>query len=309
MVDNTVSPLPGEVLGDAKHVLFVEGQSDGLDRRALDVFFNKLVRVDSLGPASTLRPVAKAMRPRHPTWYFVIDRDHHSDATVAETWKNFPEADNLLIWRRRELENYFIDPDYLTRLRPFFAAQQPAQRTFLRVSDQELRARVLRECQRRLYTETVNQVIAECRGELQVTWIEQFKAGEFIERDEALHALRTHPNFLAKRESFAARTQPDALESLFFSVLEVYTGGADRLEYGSGQWLERLHGKPVWATVANDCFRILGSSGAPLDGRKAQVEVAKDLMRAPLDMQPEDLKQLRRMLEARVRSSASSGVL
>lgn len=303
MVDSQAHPLPGRVLGGAQHILYVEGQPDGVDRQALDVFFDKLVRVDSLGPASNIRSVARAMRSRHPTWYFVIDRDHHSDDTVAETWRRFPSEDNLLIWRRRELENYFIDPSYLIHLRPFFEAQQPRQRTFLRVSDAQLRDRIRTEAQRRLYVETVNQVIAECRGELQVTWIEQFKPGELVDRDAALRALREHPKFSEKRESFAASTQPDALEAHFHRVLAVLTGGADLLEYGAGRWLERLHGKQIWATIVNECFRIEDSTGTSLSGRVAQIEVAKDLMRCPFDKQPDDLQELHRRLAAIVRPS------
>lgn len=41
---------------------------------------------------------------------FVEGRDHHKHDFVEGCWKNFPDpdTDHLLVWRCREIENYFL---------------------------------------------------------------------------------------------------------------------------------------------------------------------------------------------------------
>jgi hypothetical protein len=59
--------------------------------------------------------VAHALYQYHHDYYFLIDRDHHNDEEIEQYWEKFPDesTDNPLIWRRREIENYFLIPEYL----------------------------------------------------------------------------------------------------------------------------------------------------------------------------------------------------
>jgi len=75
-----------------------------------------MIRIRPLGPSYSVKSVAEALHPFHPTYYFLIDRDyHHNDDFVGRCWDNFPDpaTHNLLVWRYREIENYFLEPDYL----------------------------------------------------------------------------------------------------------------------------------------------------------------------------------------------------
>lgn len=300
MVTTTREFDPEAPLRRAGHILFVEGRAEKpehepFDRTALGVFLDDLVRVEALGPSFHLRSAAEALHPFHPTYYFLIDRDHHDDAFVAQLWARFPDpaTHNLLVWPRRELENYFLDPAYLLR------SEQ------LSVDEAALRTCIRDACQRRLYLDAANQVITECRESLKNRWITQFnKIEDCPTREAALIKLRDDPRFLAKREAFATCTTSDALTQRFLAVLEDFTGGHDPLEFGSGRWLERVRGKEVWPTVAARCFRIADARGRPLQGPRKQLELAKALLRHPLAEQPADLQQLRRLLAARVRAGA-----
>jgi len=290
---------PDDAWQRARHVLFVEGRPDGatgesFDRTVLATFLADVVQVEPLGASFHLRSAAEALHPSHSTYYFLIDRDHHTDEQVESAWRRFPDPAtyNLLIWRRRELENYFIDPTYLLRLEKHLSVDEPT-----------LRARIREACQARLYLDVANQVITECREPLKQAWIKHFDV-PFATRDAALAAVRDHHAFPEKRESFTVSTRPEALEARFVSILADYTGGRDPLEYGAGRWLERLRGKPVWTTVANSCFRISDANNRSLQGPRKALELAKALVRRPLAEQPADLQELRRLLVARVRPLA-----
>lgn len=113
------SVRPEQVRQSARHTLFVEGaRDDAFDPTVLKRLFG-MITVKALGPSHHIRAAAEAMYAHHPEHYFIIDRDFHDDTDVERTWSRFPDPEfsNLLMWRRRELENYFIEPAYLRRHR------------------------------------------------------------------------------------------------------------------------------------------------------------------------------------------------
>ena len=103
---------------DARHVLFVEGGgAEAIDPTVLRALLGSLLRIEPLGASFSVTSAAEALHPFHPDYYFLIDRDHHDDDFVERSWANFPDAgsQNLLVWRKREIENYFLDsPSRLT---------------------------------------------------------------------------------------------------------------------------------------------------------------------------------------------------
>lgn len=289
------NPRADEVRQSAQHVLFVEGQRESIDHEAMRTFLGDLVRVEPLGSSFYLENAARALQEFHPTYYSLIDRDHHDDARVQTSWDRFPDpaTHNLLIWPRRELESYFIIPEYLLRSE------------HLVKDEKELRACIRDECQKRLYLDAANQVITECRGELTTNWISHFeKVAACPSREAALAALRERPEFVAKRESFAACSAPDALARRFLDLLEEWTGGRDPLEFGHGLWLERIRGKEVMPAVVSRCFRVANTEGEVLQGRPRELQLARALLQRPLAEQPHDLQELRRVIRTRVRGAA-----
>lgn len=293
-MDVRKNPRPDEVRQSASHVLFVEGQRDSIDHEAMRTFLGDLVRVEPLGSSFYLENAARALQEFHPTYYFLIDRDHHDDARVAASWARFPDpaTHNLLIWPQRELENYFIIPEYLLRSK------------HLVKTEDELRSCIRDECQKRLYLDVANQVITECRGLLARNWITHFdKPAAYPTREATLAALRERPEFSSQREAFTTCSHPDTLAERFLSHLEEWTGGRDPLEFGHGSWLARISGKEVMAPVISRCFRVANAAGEILQGRPRELQLARELLQRPLADQPSDLQQLRTLIETRVRGA------
>ena len=135
----------------AKHWLFVEGNDNScFDPDVLRTLLKEndlpALNVSALGSCENVRLAAQAMVYQHKSYYFVIDRDGRSDDFVEKSWQRFPDPDtyNLLVWRKRELENYFIDPIYIL------------QSQYLVKSEDELRSKLLKMAQKRLFLDVAN---------------------------------------------------------------------------------------------------------------------------------------------------------
>lgn len=286
---------PEAVRQGARHLLFVEGNDDdALDPQVLSGFL-PMVQVKALGASFHIRSAAEALSTHHPTYYFLIDRDHHDDAFVEECWMRFPDPSksNLLVWPRRELENYFLIPEYMERS------------DYLNVGPEKLRGCIRKWCQRRLYLDAANQVVVSLREDLKQKWVETFtRVQEFDTKEKALDNLRAMPELVKRIADTATVLDVSEVESRFLAVLEDFTGGNDLLEYGSGRWLEMVRGKKILPSVLHDCFRVKDARGAVVqDARDCLIEVAKDLLRKDLSIQPADFQCLYRIIENRINSA------
>jgi len=281
-----------EIRFDSQHTLFVEGKDEkAIDPTVLRSLLPSSVRVLALGPSFHVRSAAEALYPHHPNYYFLIDRDHYDDTFVERCWGNFPDptTHNLLIWHRRELENYFIIPEYLSKSQ------------YLHVSDDRLRDCILDCCRRRLFFDVANQVIVWVREELKLRWIELFKkVSDFRTKAEALARLTEAPELALKKKTVAKQLGKRELMRRFSEVLSQIADGRKHLEYGHGRWLELLRGKGVLPTVVNRCFRVEDAKGNVLQGREQLNEIVKDLLGRPLTDQPDDFQKLRDIITARL---------
>ena len=91
-----------EIRFRGEHILFVEGKDkNAVDPKVLSQLFDNKIRVEPLGASFSVKSVSEALYLHHPSYYFLIDRDHQDDDFVQKCWKNFPapETHNLLIWR------------------------------------------------------------------------------------------------------------------------------------------------------------------------------------------------------------------
>ena len=245
--------------GSATHRLFVEGSKSSIDPLVLKTLFNGQginIRIEPLAQSSNLRTVAKALYPYHPDYYFLIDRDHHDDEMVESCWNNFPDENthNLLIWRRREIENYFLIPEYL------------ACSPYCQCSLEALQQCIRETASKRVFLDIANTVILQLRAELKKDWIEPFKdtgTTEFSRRDKALAML------MEKHET-AKQTCGDVLEKLreysisdhFNKAIDEFFGDdQNELEFGHGSWLKMIRGKHVLRVVIDKHFRVKDGTG------------------------------------------------
>lgn len=283
---------PERVRFQAQHVLFVEGKDqDALDPKVLSELFDHRLRIEPLGPANKIKSVAKALHPHHPTYYFLIDRDHHKIEFINHCWHNFPNPDtsNLLVWRRREIENYFLDPNYLI------------QSQFCQAEQDDLARQILQFANKRLFLDVANHVIISIREDLKKNWIQIFSnPDDFPSKEIALEKLNQANEFDQHRIRVENAVSTEEMERRFEECLEEMTNGNDQLAFGSGDWLDRVRGKKVLSQVINSgYFRVISTDGTQLQGREKINEVAKDLLRNAKYV-PADFTELKRLIAKRI---------
>lgn len=298
MIRAGAAGAPENVLQDAKHVLFVEGENDqSFDVKVLEELFDFQITVKPLGPSYSLKNVATALHPHHPDYYFLIDRDpHHSDEDVEKYWSNFPDpsSHNLLVWRRRELENYFLEPKYLRHSR------------FCRTDEAEIAQKLLQTANQRMYLDAANHVIVAIRETQKREWIKLFKdPKEFSSAELALEKLKSRPEFSLRLADVEAAVAASEIERLFIDILHRMTGGKDTLIIGHGKWLDMIQGKAVLAQLVNSpCFEVRTNAGEPLQGRDKTREIVKDLLRQGSKIeQPQDFLDLKALVLKRIQAA------
>ena len=297
MINVTTGIRAEEVRLQGQHVLFVEGRDkDSVDPKVLNALFSGELRIEPLGPSFSVRSVAEALHPHHPTYYFLIDRDHHEHDFVEGCWKNFPDpdTDNLLVWRRREIENYFLEPQYLI------------QSKYCQVSEERLGERILHFANQRLFLDIANHVVISIREELKRNWIKKFKnPDDFPTRDDALLKLKQANEFDQHRTNVHNKVSAEEVESRFMDFLVRMTGGQDEIAFGAGEWLHLIQGKKVLAQVVNStCFQVATTDGNTLMGREKLNEVVKDLLLKDAAVQPDDFMTLKDLIDKRVSGSS-----
>lgn len=286
---------PSEIRQSARHVLFVEGSDqDAIDPVALNVLLENQIRVEPLGPSFHIRSVAEGLYRYHPDYYFLIDRDHYDDQYVNRCWNNFPDPQtpNLLIWYRREIENYFLIPEYIVKSK------------FISVSADRIREEVIKYCNQRVYIDAANQVIISIREDLKKNWIEIFtNPNDFRTKESAIKKLTEAEEFLSHKKVISNTIHKKEIVKRFEKILLNMTDGKNSIEYGYGKWIEMVRGKKVFPNLVTHCFQVTDAKGNLLQGKQKLNEIVKDLLSKPLNEQPEDFQKLHEIILARIKSS------
>jgi hypothetical protein len=282
-----------EVRFQSQHVLFVEGKDkNSVDPNVLSELFSRSIKIETLGPSFSVRSVAEALFSYHPTYYFLIDRDHYDNDFIDRCWGNFPDptTHNLLVWRRREIENYFLEPAYLF------------QSKFCRVSQDELKRKVMECSNERLFFDAANHVVTSIREELKRNWIKKFSnPAEFSTKETAIQRLKTANEFDQHRTNVNQKVSADEVERRFLECLGIMTGGKEQLSFGNGDWLHMVQGKKVLSQVINSgCFHVQATNGTALSGREKINEVVKDLLQRDDSIQPADFVALKQLIDTRI---------
>lgn len=280
----------------ADHVLFVEGAGKApFDREVLRVLLDENglehVGVEALGAFRHVTRVAEALHEYHPNYYFLADRDDRTDEQVEKTWRAFPDPTqhNLLIWRRREFESYFIDPDYLRRTKWL---KQGAQ----------VEHHLLEETARRVFWDAADLTIIAARETLRENWITLFPAPQGLEtRDDALRQLLGRGEFRSFRGRAGRLTSARWLDDRYTVTVDRFLDGAAAPGMDRGTWLHEMSAKEILPTLVGSCCTVKNAVDRRVQGAKAVYEVARSLVALPLDQQPEDFRDLLALLAAATR--------
>ena len=288
-----------QVLQGAKHKLFVEGKDNQeIDPVVIQELLNNneltSIEVQTMGGCDNVRSAAQALILHHSSYYFLIDRDDQDQITVDDSWRKFPDPNsyNMLIWHKRELENYFIDPDYI------------GKSSFLK-PNVDVKQRILKECNRRLFLEAANLTLyALSRTLRKPLAIKHFAdPAQFQNRNDGLLQLEQLSKLAEKKTEVVDILEKDAVERIYFDFVEELSGGVLPLQYDSGTWLERMSGKEVFLVIANECFQVRDAANHLLTGKKQNKQIAKQLAKLPLAQQPADFQELVVLLKKRVNGS------
>ena len=200
-----------------------------------------------------------------------------------------PDTYNLLVWRRREIKNYFLEPNFLV------------QSQFCQAEQDDLARQILQFSNERLFLDAANHVIIFIREDLKRNWIQTFSnPDDFSSKEIALKKLKLANEFDRYRTHVENAVSAKEVERRFGECLETMTNGRDRLAFGSGDWLDRVRGKRILAQVINSgCFQVRSTDGTVLQGREKIYEVAKDLLRNA-ECVPDDFVELKRLITKRI---------
>jgi hypothetical protein len=283
---------PESVRAGAEPIVWVEGEAnDGagpsIDVAVIDTLLRDTPpRVMGLGKSSGIQAAARALHAYHSHYYFVIDRDHFDDQTVEGTWRNFPDPDqnNLLIWRKRTIENYFLDAAFLDCSR-------------YRKTGVDVEAALEQVAGQFVFMDIANAVILEIRERLKADWIRLFRTpAPFQSKDLAWDELKHRTEWAAKRKAANDLLAETTLSDLFDAAVDRFLGSAPQPRHGEGAWRDLMAGKPLYNHLVNQAFHVVDREGRVVRGREAQHAVAIDLI-ASGQCLPVDFVRFRQFIE------------
>jgi hypothetical protein len=285
-----------QVNQNARHKLFVEGKDNQeidpiIIKELLDNNNLTAVGVSTMGACDNVRSAAQALIKEYPSYYFLIDRDDQNQENIDKSWQDFPNPDkyNMLIWHKRELENYFIDPDYINQsiyLKPGIDIQKS----------------ILDECNLRLFLDAANLTLYSISRELRRPLpIPHFKnPAEFKDKDAGILKLDGLSAMSEKQASVATVLEQDTVKNRYSEFIEELSGGIIPLRYDLGSWLERMSGKEIFRVLANQCFEVKDLEGNLVKGKEQNKIIAKELVKLPIQEQPQDFQNLVKLLHNKV---------
>jgi hypothetical protein len=231
----------------------------------------------------------------------VIDRDALDDDMVEASWAKFPDPthDNLLIWRRRELESYFLEPGWLAMSRYLKPKATRAN----------LQAWIERRASGIVWLAAANRVL-ESRRDLarpkdRTTDLLTKQEVQGLERQDVEERLVSAPVLERLRELTAERLSKSSIRNDYQHACGLLSGGTFPLVFGTGRWRDLIPAKVLYHDLVNQWFAVPDlASGKParLTGVAAQRAVAVDLLKNHQGQAPADLQQLKRILDDLTRS-------
>ena len=278
-----------EVNNGSTVTLYVEGNATSIDKFVLENLLD--IRVEYLGTSSRIRAVAESFKSVLPESYFIVDRDHFIDSEkVEESWKSFAEGKtNLLYWRKKEIESYFLDPVFLSQ--SVYAKQK--------VED-KIKKEILNYAKKYIFLYVAQYVFVTVREENKAKWVEIPREKDMLRyknKKAALDELCKCPEIAKKIRSMSKNLSEERLTELFECCLNLFQGNAKRLKWGEGEWLSLMPAKKLLHELINNYSFFKNVEGGTDFLSKTKI-IIKELLRHE-ERIPEDFKQLKRVLSER----------
>lgn len=276
-------------------VLYVEGASeDTIDVVFLKKLLKDVIEVRPLNCSLSINAVSQAMKNIYPHWLFLTDRDHMGETDVEKSWRDFAESGkNLLIWRKRMIESYFIDADYISQSE-WFKKDKTVD---------GLKQRIKEICKDRIFFDIAGMVIVELRQQQKDTWVEIKAPAGFMgytSKEEALNTILANEEIKERKNRVAEMMDPDNIREIFEKHCEEMLGSSSEPEYGCGKWQDLTDAKSIFPSIVNEFFRVEGANGKVLQGPTAQIGLMKSLADKNYS-QPPDFVELISLMEEKIK--------
>lgn len=271
--------------------LFVEGEENSLDTEIISTLLHDTnIIVRPLQSSSALKSASKAFSKLESGYYFLIDRDHHSDECVNKSWEEFRAGtSNLLIWKKKELENYFLDPDFL--LQSQFCKSDTTK--------EDIERFITTAANKRIFQQAANMTIIKIRETLQKNWIQTFKnTNGFETKEKALHKLLNRSEFLNQAEKSQSTLNEENIETTFNELITSLTDNEIPIVWGRGNWLDNISGKEILNELlsSNNLFsNRTDATTTTLDDRNRVIAIANDLVMRASNL-PNDFNELKALI-------------
>lgn len=273
----------------SSRILFVEGINGSLDEELLTQVFST-INVKGIGPCSYIKSAASAFADVHPTYFFVVDRDHQTDENIEKTWEAFEKKrGNLIIWRKKEIENYFLDPMLLSASE-FLKGE---------ITEADIREAIVSYAKEELYMCVTNRVIIDLRENLKVNWIHNYtNSNEFPNKETALLTLKG--NAVIKEKLSEIDTMFSSMEDIFNRELRFLLGENEELRWGEGRWLDLMPGKSILHKLLNSTklFVVTDNYGNQVTGKDRRKLILSRILKDE-SVWPDDFKKLKTLLDNR----------
>jgi hypothetical protein len=254
-------------------VFFVEGGgAKSFDVNVMESLFDGRIKIEPLGSADRVSFVSQAFQQLYPYYFFLVDRDTCDDQEVANSWEKFgnEKGNNLLILHKREIENYFLDPDFLC-LSQYLCPKKNIKT--------EITNKIIRFAQERLFLDAINFVIISCREKLKKTGIKIVKLSDVKTEKDALQKIKQIKDFNNYIEN--AKELSTKMQSIFFDRLQLLRGNSESLQINVGQWQDQMEGKEILNNVLSqdDLFKVKTNNNESVQGKEKSNYIIKDLLK------------------------------
>ena len=272
--------------------LYIEGDyENSVDKHVLESIFEghfKEVAIDykTMGFCTNVIAASEVLYKENKNNYFIIDRDHHDDSTVNESWT--VKKNNLIIWKRRHIENYFLDADFLS------------QSQYLKnsITKLKLEQQILNIAKKRLFMDIANMVIISIREDMKKKWIECFtNPDEFDTEVNSMEKLLRKHELECFKSKVNQKLSSDYIKDKFYYYKQQFVGEEPTVQFGKGEWLKLMIGKPILHQIVNSNYEVRKIDGTNAQGDGKQLKVIKDLFKMNSeDKWPEDFRNLKKIV-------------
>ena len=267
--------------------IFVEGLFDFKVLEILLSNIDKNIEIKHLGSVNFVITAAKAFKDVHPEYIYIIDRDYRDDKEVNQSWSDFKTGkSSYIIWRKRELENYFIDPKYLINCKYLKREYQNIDK---------LSKLILKKANEIIFHSAAEIMLQRQYNLAKNVYSDKLKFKDFETKESALKSLEKMQKIvLTLLKNKSDYLKKDFLINKYKSTLNNFYGDKCELDFGNGSWIELIDGKKILSAFMENCMENYKR------GKEPEFNIIRSVIRKNEKNKPNDFTELKKLIRAKV---------